>query len=80
MIEQLLGQWGFVDADQLWESVKVSFYGYGNTEKVPVRDLCRGESKYYELAPQAILFQMSNIEASNGNVWLPKEFELWQEQ
>ena len=56
------------------------FYDYGNTEKVPVRDLCKGESKYFELAPQAVLFQMSNIEASNGNAWLPKEFELLQEQ
>ena len=56
------------------------FYDYGNTEKVPVRDLRKGESKYFELAPQAVLFQMSNIEASNGNAWLPKEFELLQEQ
>ena len=56
------------------------FYDYGNTEEISGRDLRKGESKYFELTPQAVLFQMSNIEASNGNAWLPKEFELLQEQ
>ena len=59
------------------ESVFLWLWKY---RKVPVRDICRGESKYFELAPQAILFQMSNIEVSNGNAWLPTEFEFWQEQ
>ena len=60
--------------------MKVCFYDYGNTEEISGRDLRKGESTYFELTPQAVLFQMSNIEASNGNAWLPKEFELLQDQ
>ena len=68
------------DVTKLRGSVKVCFYDYGNTEEVPVKDLRKGQSKYFELSPQAIPFQMSNLEASNGKAWLPKEFELLQEQ
>ena len=66
--------------DKLNATVKVCFYDYGNTEDIQVDNLRKGEPRYFELAPQAVSFQMANIEASNESEWLSKELQLLREE